>query len=545
MTALRQVIHGSAWKVDSFAHGDMIPGMIYRTLSSLGLSLCFTGLALAAPPLQPATKPAAEATSKETKPAGFPDDKLSITNHEMKLHGLSIKYEATAGTMAMKDEAGKARANFFFVAYRKEPGDRFDPAKRPITFVFNGGPGAASVWLHLGAVGPKTVKLDDDGIPVGPPHALVENQSTWLDATDLVFIDPVNTGYSRAADGVKPEEFFGVERDIQSVGEFIRLYLTHYDRWLSPKFLAGESYGTTRAAGLSEHLLGRSGIDLNGIIFISSVLDFATISHSGSNDLPFILFLPSYTATAIHHKKLDAELMKDRAKTLAEVQNWALTDYTAALAKGDDLKGDDRAAVVKKLARYSGLPEDAIDKGNLRIEPSYFYKQVLGDGRRIIGRFDGRIIGIDPEPLSPSPAFDPSFSYYLPAYTANMTAYARRVLKFESDLPYESLAGGRVQPWSMGREGRGYLDVATDLATAMRENPKMKVLFASGYEDLATPYFATDYTLAHMNLNADLRKNVTRVMYEGGHMMYHVRESLEKLHADVATFIKAAIPAGE
>ena len=507
---------------------------------SLLLSICLASSTFADPPAHPASAPA----SKEAKPAAPGEDKLSVTQHELIIDGQVLKYEATAGTMAMKDESGKARANFFFVAYRKESGAHFDPAQRPITFVFNGGPGAASVWLHLGAVGPKSMKLDAQGIPTGPPHALVDNSNTWLDSTDLVFIDPVNTGYSRAAEGVKPEEFFGVDRDIQSVAEFLRLYLTRYDRWLSPKFLAGESYGTTRAARLSDYLLGH-GIDLNGIIFISSVLDFATISQGGSNDLPYVLYLPSYTATAAYHKKLDAELLKDRGKTLAEVQNWALTDYTAALARGDTLKGEERAAVVKRLARYTSLSEEVIDKSNLRIDPGFFEKQLLGDGRRVIGRFDGRLIGTDPSPLSPHPAFDPSFSYYLPAYTSTMTDYARRVLKFESDLPYESLNGDGVQPWPMGREGRGYLDVATSLASAMRENPKMKVLFASGYEDLATPYFATDFTISHMNLPAEIRTNVTRAMYEGGHMMYHVRESLEKLHADVQSFIHTAAPVGE
>jgi carboxypeptidase C (cathepsin A) len=494
---------------------------------------------LGAPP-SPAAKPSTEPAAA-TQPSSHPDDKLFVTHGEVSIDGKPLKYEATAGTMAMKDEAGKPRANFFFVAYRKEATEKFDPATRPITFVFNGGPGAAAVWLHLGAVGPMTVKVDDEGIPTGPPHALISNSSSWLDATDVVFIDPVNTGYSRAVDGVKPEEFFGVERDIQSVAEFIRLYLTRNNRWLSPRFLAGESYGTTRAAGLSSYLLGH-GIDLNGIVFISSVLDFATISHGGSNDLPYILFLPSFTATALYHHKLNDELSNNRAKTLAEVQAWALGDYTAALARGDNLKGDDRAAVIKRLARYTSLSEDTIDKANLRIDPGYFEKHLLGDGRQVVGRFDGRLTGADPAPLSDGPAFDPSYSYYLPAYTATMTNYVRHVLHFESDLPYEALASGKVQPWSMGREGRGFLDVASSLSTAMRENPRMKVLFASGYEDLATPFFATDYTISHMELPEAIRKNITRTMYEGGHMMYHVHDSIQKLHADVKAFMNAAAP---
>src|SRR5947209_2801242 len=230
----------------------------------LGFSTCSYAAPSAA--TKPTTEPAKDRAHNEN--AGQNGDKLSVTHHEIKLGEQVLKYEATVGTMAMKDEAGKPRANMFFVAYRKEPGEDFDPAKRPITFVFNGGPGAAAVWLHLGAVGPQTVKLDDEGIPVGPPHALVENPNTWLDVTDIVLIDPVNTGYSRAAEGVKGEEFFGVDQDIRSVAEFIRLYTTRYQRWLSPKFLAGESYGTTRAAGLSDYLLSRLGIDLNGIVFI-------------------------------------------------------------------------------------------------------------------------------------------------------------------------------------------------------------------------------------------------------------------------------------
>jgi carboxypeptidase C (cathepsin A) len=510
----------------------MMPRMLYHRLAPLIAILVLGPLTFAAPSTQ--------STSGPSSRPGADGDKLVVTHHEIQLPSGALKYEATAGTLALKDEAGKPRANFFFVAYRKETDADFDPAKRPITFVFNGGPGAAAVWLHLGAVGPRTVKVDDEGIPTGPPHTLIDNQNTWLDATDLVLIDPVNTGYSRAAEGVKPEEFFGVDNDLRSVGEFIRTYLTRYDRWLSPKFLTGESYGTTRAAGLSQSLLGL-GIDLNGIVFVSSVLDFATISAGGgNNDMPYALFLPSYTAVAMYHKKLDAELSKDREKTLAEVQAWALGDYTAALAKGDSLSDDERAAVAKRLSRYTSLPQDTIDRARLRIDPGFFEKKLLSDQRRIIGRYDGRLSAVDVSPNGTYPEFDPSYAAYLAAYTSNMTAYARKVLKFESDMPYESLSG-RVQPWSMGREGRGFLDVATSLSSAMRQNPRMRVLFVSGYDDLATPYFATDYTLSHMELGSDLHKNVSRKIYEGGHMMYHVHDSQAKLHSDATAFIRAAV----
>lgn len=477
----------------------------------------------------------ASADGQAGKPA---EDKLSVTHHELAVGDHTLKYEATAGTLAVKDEAGKPRANMFFVAYRKE-GDDIDVSKRPITYVFNGGPGAAAVWLHLGAVGPKTVKLDDHGVPAGPPHSLIDNPNTWLDVTDLVFIDPVTTGFSRAAEGVKPEDFYGVENDLRSVSEFIRLYTTRYERWQSPKFLAGESYGTTRAAALSEYLLDRVGIDLNGIVFISSVLDFGTLNAGGSNDLPYIAYLPSYAAVAHHFKKLPDDLMADRAKTLAEVEKFADGEYAEALVKGDALKDDEKKAIADKLARYTGLPADEILRHRLRIDPGFFRKRLLRDQEHVLGRFDARIVGDDANPGSDREAYDPSLSFYLPAYKANIQAYLRGTLKFESDLTYEVLTD-RVRPWNMGDSGSGYLNVASDLARAMHENPKMHVLFASGFEDLATPYFATNYTLDHMHLPADLRKNVDRQMFEGGHMLYHVKESKEKLHNDVAEFMKQA-----
>jgi carboxypeptidase C (cathepsin A) len=484
----------------------------------------------------PAATTQASADGQKAHPA---EDKLVVTHHEVKLGDQTVKYEATAGTLAVKDEAGKPRANMFFVAYRKE-GEDIDVSKRPITYLFNGGPGAAAVWLHLGAVGPRKIQLDDHGIPAGPPHSLIDNPNTWLDFTDLVFIDPVTTGYSRAAEGVKPEDFYGVENDLRSVAEFIRLYTTRYGRWPSPKFLAGESYGTTRAAALSEYLLDRVGIDLNGIVFISSVLDFGTLNAGGSNDLPYISYLPSYAAVAHHFKKLPDDLMADRAKTLAEVEKFADGEYAEALVKGDALKDDEKKAIADKLARYTGLPADEILRRRLRIDPGFFRKRLLRDQEKVLGRYDARIVGDDVNPASERESYDPSYSFYLPAYKANAQNYLRGTLKFETDLTYEVLTD-RVRPWNMGEDGRGYLNVASQLAEAMHENPKMHVLFASGYEDLATPYFATNYTLDHMHLPADLRKNVDRQMYEGGHMLYHVKESLEKLHKDVGEFMKQAM----
>lgn len=481
-------------------------------------------------------------TQASSKPSAHHDDhtgdKLVVTHHHLKIGDETIDYEATTGTMAIKDEAGKLRANMFFTAYQRE--GMADAKSRPITFLFNGGPGAASVWLHLGAVGPKVVALDQAGVPVGPPHKLVDNPQTWLDVSDLVFIDPVNTGYSRAAEGVKPEEFFGVENDVKSVGEFIRLYVTRYQRWASPKYLAGESYGTTRAAALSDHLLD-GGIDLNGIIFISSVLDFSTLAGGFSNDLPYVMNVPSYAAIAFHFKKLDGDLMKDRAAALKEVEAWTLNDYEPALAKGDSLDEATRTAIAQKLARYTGLKEDFVERARLRIGADTFRQQLLFRERKYLGRFDARMTAPDPDAnASNAGQFpDPSLEAYLPAYTADMQAYVRGNLNFDSDLPYEVLNGRRVQPWTSPDRGftGGFLNVARDLASAMRRDPKLRVMFCSGYADLATPFFGTDYTLMHMNLPPEAHRNVVRKMYEGGHMLYHVHASLEQLKKDVADFL--------
>jgi carboxypeptidase C (cathepsin A) len=494
------------------------------------------GVALA----QPAA-PAAPAKPEEKKPdqpqAGA--DRLSVTEHEVKAaDGKPLPYRATAGTLAMKDEAGKHKADVFFVAYEMRLSGE-EQATRPVTFVFNGGPGAAAVWLHVGTAGPKRLSLTEAGEVPPPPHRLVDNEHTWLAATDLVFIDPVNTGYSRPAPGEDPQQFFGVENDVRWVADFIRLYTTRYARWASPKFLAGESYGTTRSAMLSEHLLDRLGITLNGIVLVSSVLDFATLRPGNGNDLPYALYLPTYTATAGHHKKLPPDLQKDVPAAIGKAEQWALAEYVPALAQGAALPDDRRAAIAKELANFTGLPVEVVEKADLRIDPNLFRAALLEDAGRVIGRFDGRLSGYDPDPLDRNPEFDPSLSAFLGAYSGSFNDYARRDLKFESDLNYEVLSD-RVYPWSFGPAGNGHLYVADQLRGAMTKNPHLKVLAAGGYHDLATPYFATRFTLAHMRLGPALRGNVTETLYEGGHMMYHRLESLKKLNADVSNFIRAA-----
>ncbi|MDB5295935.1 MAG: peptidase serine carboxypeptidase [Phycisphaerales bacterium] len=496
------------------------------------------------------TKPAdpkagdAKATT-DAKPAAEP--KLSVTEHEATLGGKRIKYKATAGTYPLKDEAGKTKADVFFVAYEKtpSPASADEMAARPLTFVFNGGPGAASVWLHLGTAGPKRVKLTDLGEAPPPPYRLVDNDSSWLDATDLVFIDPVGTGYSRPAPGEDPKQFYGVEEDLRWVSEFIRLYTTRNLRWPSPKFLAGESYGTTRAAALSEHLLENQGIAVNGVILISTVLDFATLRSADNNDLPYPLFLPTYTAIAHYHKRLKPDLQKQEfSKTLKEAETFALGGYAAALAKGDSLPGDAKEQVAAEVARLTGLEPAAVLKSNLRVDAELFRKLVLDvpgkAGGTVVGRYDGRLTGYDPDPLGRDPDHDPSFNQFFALYGATFNDYARRTLKYETDVPYDVLTG-RVQPWNFGNRGNsGYLTVADNLGRAMRKSPHTKLLVCAGLYDLATPYLAAGYTLRHLKISPELQKNVTETFYPGGHMLYHEAGALKQLKADVAAFIAAS-----
>ena len=483
---------------------------------------------------RPSTQEAGQGTEGEAVA-----DHLSVTDHEITVHGQVLKYKSTAGTLAMKDEADKPKANIFFVAYEKQPASE-DRSQRPITFVFNGGPGAAAVWLHLGVAGPRRVSLNDQGDPPPPPYRLVDNEETWLTATDLVFIDPVGTGYSRPAPGEKAEQFYGVEEDVRSVGQFIRTYLTRYQRWLSPRFLAGESYGTTRAAALSGNLM-EDGISLNGIVLISSVLNFETISFASGNELPYALYLPSYTAIAWYHKKLAADLQKDLAAALKESEQWALNGYLTALAAGVELAKEDRQAAVQKLARLTGLPAAYVDRANLRVDPGEFRKQLLADEHRVLGRFDARLTGFDSDPLNRTPDYDPSLTAFRDAYSATINDYVRRELRFESDLPYEVLSD-RVHPWNFGSAGMGYLDVVGQLRSAIVQTPNLKVMFCSGLFDLATPYLGAKYTVSHLDLGLNLRDNVSQTFYDGGHMVYHHRSDRESLTKNVIALIQQSVP---
>ena len=465
--------------------------------------------------------------------------RLVTTQHRVTINGQAINYTATTGYLVLRTEEQKPRAKLFFVAYTKN--DETNLAQRPITFAFNGGPGSSSVWLHLGALGPKRVLMTEQGKPLPPPYTLVDNEYSWLDQTDLVFIDPVETGFSRPAKGVKKKEFTGFKQDIESVGDFIRLYTTRNGRWSSPKFLAGESYGTTRAAGLSGYLQDRHGMYLNGLMLISSILNFQTARFGRGNDLPYALFLPTYAAVAYYHNRLP-EPVNNLEEFLDEVEQFALGDYTLALMRGDSLSADQRVALANRLHRYTGLDTAYLRRTNYRIHISRFVKELRRDEGISVGRLDGRLTGRDYDDAGDRYDFDPSLDGTITgSYTATLNAYLHDELNYRNDLPYEILTG-RVQPWDYSNVQNEFLNVAETLREAMNKNPFLKVHVFNGYYDLATPYFATEYTFSHMHLRDSLSNNVSMSYYPAGHMMYIHQPSLVKMKQEVDAFIQSSVP---
>lgn len=486
---------------------------------------------------------------KEEKNEKYPEPKeqISQTQHSVSINGQEISYTVTAGTIILKEESKrdeksegeKAKASVFFIAYTKDNVD--DISQRPLTFSFNGGPGSSSVWLHMGVLGPRRIHTDDTGNLPQPPFRLINNDYSLLDQTDLVFIDPVTTGYSRPAPGEKAKEFHNFQKDIESVAEFIRIYTSRTLRWLSPKFLIGESYGTTRAAGLSGELQQKHGMYLNGIMLISTILNFQTARFTLGNDLPYVLFLPTYTATAWYHGRLDDDLQQDLQQTLAEVEAFALNEYTLALMQGDALSQEARQMIVQALARYTGLTEAYIERTNLRLNIHRFTKELRRDEGLTVGRLDSRFTARDRDDAGEYFEFDPSYAVIQGPYTAAFNDYVRRHLQYESDLPYNILTG-EVWPWGYETHQNEFVNVAETLRQAMNINPHLKVLVANGYYDLATPYFATQYTFNHLGIDHSLRDNITMTYYEAGHMMYVHVPSLAQLKGDLAAFVQTAIP---
>jgi carboxypeptidase C (cathepsin A) len=466
------------------------------------------------------------------------EEKLVTTHHRARIGGREIAYTATAGTMLLKRDDGKVRASFYFTAYTRD--GISDVGRRPITFAYNGGPGSASAWLHMGAFGPRRVVMDDEGWAPPPPYQIADNNESLLDVTDLVFLDPVSTGFSRPAPGEDPGSFHGVREDVESVGDFIREYIARFERWSSPKFLAGESYGTTRSAGLSRYLQEKLHVYLNGIVLVSSILNFGTARFDVGNDLPYPLFLPTYTATAWYHKKLPADLQAGGLQqALAEAERFAAGEYTLALMRGNELGDAERHQLAQKLARYTGLSGSFLEEANLRPTIFQFTKELLRSERLTVGRLDSRFKGVDRMAAGERFDFDPASVAFSGPFAAVFNNYAEKELGWKSELNYELLTD-KVRPWSYRPYDNQYVNIAEDLRYAMAINPNLKVLVNNGYYDLATPFYATQYTFSHLGFDTTFPSRVSMAFYEAGHMMYVRRTDREALKANIARFIAGA-----
>ena len=479
-----------------------------------------------------------QAPKKETDPKPIPQAKSFVTNHQGSFGGKSINYTATAKETFLTDKNGDSIATFWSVAYTKSP--MGDVAKRPVTFVFNGGPGSASMWLHMGFFGPKIVKVDseaksDDG---AAPYNLITNEHGLLDLTDLVFIDPVGTGYSRLVGKGEGKDFYGLKEDVASFAQFIRTWVTENERWFSPKYLAGESYGTTRAAALGKALEGSGqNMALNGMILISQALDYAGSTSEPNNITSFITYLPSMAATAWYHKK--AGQGKSLESFARECRDFTYSTYIPALYKGNLLSEDEKNTIAEKLAYFTGLEKTYILRSNLRILMGRFQKQLLQDKGLAIGRLDGRFMGDEEDKVSERPHLGDAASYQISAaYTASLNHYFASELKVKMDRPYITSGGSSNWRWRTVPDGQYWepmpVNTAPELGETMRRNTAMKVLVACGYYDLITPFFDAEYTFARNGIVTD---RVEMKYYEGGHMMYTHEPDLIQLSQDIRTFL--------
>lgn len=532
----------------------------FALVAAIGLAVI-----LAAGPLtaqQPQGKPAPAAEGQ--KPAGPEPGRqpvpppaerpLSITHHSITLNGKPLAYTATAGSMIVAKSDETPGARIYFTAYTRDGAGA--PSDRPLTFVFNGGPGSSSTWLHLGGLGPKRVRMDDNGVPTAPPYELEESRNTILDLTDMVFIDPVMTGFSRPLPGQDKAQFTGVGEDLASVGEFIREYVSRFGRWNSPKFILGESYGTTRAAGLSGYLQGQSiGMYLNGIILVSSVLDFSTLNFMPGSAVSYVVYLPHYTATAWYHKKLAPALQNRPLKdVLAEAEKFAAGEYASALFMGNRLSPEEADGIAAKLAYYTGLDKAYVKSANLRVNNGRFDKELRRSEMLTVGRLDSRFTGRDSDAAGERTDGDPASKVMGGAFSTLINDYMRRELGVNEELPYAIY--GSVMPWNFlsapetttgfgmpkrsGGFGTTNVNVAVTLEQALNENPHLQVFVANGFYDGATPYFGTQFTFSQIGLNGEFKTRVHMGYYESGHMIYIHRPSLEKLKADLAGFYKLA-----
>lgn len=516
---------------------------------ALAFLLGLSSLALTLPNSAQETRPAPPTAAPDHKDADkdkdtpIPLEKSSVTHHELVLGGKSLKYTATAGTLLIRDEEDKPYGSIFYVAYTL---DGADPGSRPVSFLYNGGPGSATLWLHMGSFSPVRIQTDSPSPTSGPPFKLVPNQDSLLDKTDLVFIDAPLTGYSRAVGKGTAKDLTGVDPDLRAFDRFIQRYLNVNQRWNSPKFLIGESYGTTRSAALAD-MLGNDGVQLNGVVLISSILNYNI--RAGGYDMLYISNLPSYAAAAWYFDKIPNK-PANIADWVQQAREFASGPYAEALFQGDNLPADQLNKIAAEVSRLTGLPVDYVKEANLRVSPSRFRKEVLRQDRRTLGRYDMRFEGVDLDAAGENPSYDPSDSGISGAFVAALHDYLERELKYESTDEYRPTAYSIIQwdwkhrptsggPGMGGEQSQPY--VAADLAAAIRKNPHLRVFSANGYFDLATPFFATEYDLDHMDLDPSLRGNVQFGYYPSGHMIYLNVEALHQLKDDLAKFITKSV----
>ena len=495
-------------------------------------------------------KPAEVAGEKKEKedptkpPAKEAEVKPKESYGSVHIGGKELRYAAQTGMLPIFKEDGALRANVFYVYYAAlaEAGDRVcktAAASRPVMFCFNGGPGSSSVWLHLGGLAPRRVDTLLDGRRPPAVAPLVENPNTVLDATDLVFIDPVSTGLSRAAKGENEKQFLGVEEDIEAVGEFIRMFCVRERRWESPKFLCGESYGGIRGAGLSEHLQSKHGIYLNGLQIVSGLLNYQTISEQTGNDLPFICALPTLTNVAHYHQKLAPELQADRGKAEAESRAFAQGEYASALLKGNTLPQEERQRIAEKLARFTGLTAEQVLEQNLRPDRWRFRKQLLKQDGKVLGGYDARVRAEDLETDSQAPTFDPSAEFLRGAVSASINGYVRDTLQFESDHPYRVMAAV-YSVWNFAQYSNRIVAMENRLADALVRNPRLQVLLQVGRSDLVVPQDAMLYSINQLRIPKKFRENFSVREYASGHMMYFHLPDAEQFRRDTIEFIEGA-----
>jgi len=520
-------------------------------------------LSLALPPAAPLAAEHDDAAAKKDEKSEAAKDaardraqaeaeRSVVTAHTLQLGGRTIAYKATAGTLLIRDDKGKPDASMFYAAYTADEGK--DSTKRPVTFLYNGGPGSASIWLHMGAYGPVRVATSSPDATAPAPYRVEANPDSLLDKSDLVFVDAIGSGYSKGLvkedkdkgdkkdDDNPNKRFWGTDQDIDAFGRFIARYVTVNKRWNSPKFLFGESYGTPRSAGLAKYL-EEKGIALNGVVLLSSILKYDSRMPSLDND--YVNLMPSYTAIAWYHGKI-ANKPATLEPFLTEVRNFARGDYAVALNKGQDLAPAERDAIAERMAKFTGLSVAYLKEANLRVSQPRFRKELLRDDRRTLGRYDGRFEGIDMDAAGETPETDPADTAIRGAFTAAFNDYIVRELNYTSDVHYATSAGAAIREWDWKHNLRGQTRpvplpiTVPDLSEAMRTNPHLKVLSANGWFDLATPFFATEYDLAHMDIDPKLRSNLSLTYYPSGHMVYLNLEAAKQFKADLAKFYDSA-----